>query len=170
MHIKEVKLYHHEDVLKINKLTGEITELPASKNNNPNVMTFNNGVFNKSYPAGWNLLETQTTDIEFKVAILMSNKVRPITNSLEPLNDDISVTELANTFGIHRNSVNKIFDKLFKLGVYGKFEVYDADYKHSKYWIFNPYLTTNGKVLDRRSEGLFSNTSYAKVNSRDGYS
>jgi hypothetical protein len=52
---------------------------------------------------------------------------------------------------VGKNNINKVIEKLFKLGVIGKFEVCDSGVNiHHKYWIFNPYLHFNGKTIKAR--------------------
>lgn len=168
MYTKEVKLNHNEGIILFNKESGEpIREIPTtSKKTNPHVSLFDNGKFIKHHTQSWKLLETQTTNFEYAIATKMSNKIKMITNSLEPLSDETTVRELSEEFNISIGKVKLVFDKLFKLSVYAKFEVSeykDEEFRHMKYWVFNPFLSCNGVAIDDRSKGLFSNTTFAKL-------
>lgn len=162
MYKKEVTLQNHEGLLKFNKETGELTEIKHN-NGNPSVQVFKpDAKFIKSFPLAWQLLYHMLSPLELKVALKMSTMTKMITNSLEPLDDDYTYDQLTKEFEISRGKVKSIFDRLFTLGVYGKFEVSDSNFKHTKYWVFNPYLSHNGKVVDNLTENLFSNTIFAK--------
>ena len=80
------------------------------------------------------------------------------TNSLEPLNDETTINQLASLFGISRNKVTPTLKKLFQLGVYAKFEVVKPDVPYTKYWILNPFLSFNGRTLDSDIANLFIGT------------
>ena len=164
MHTQEVKLHDNETLYKANLETGEMNEIKSSKARNPNVVNFKQDEkFIKTFPESWKLLYNMTTPLEYKVANKMSTMTKMLTNSLEPLDDDYTYHELSIEFDISIGKVKSTFDKLFSLGVFGKFEVYNSDFKHTKFWVFNPYLSINGKAIDKNSLGLFINTVFAKV-------
>lgn len=169
MYKKEFNLKDNEAPAKIDLETGEMTLLQATEKNiakvkNINVVDFqHNELFQRTYIKSWNLLRTQTTDKEFKIATLLALKAKPFTNSLEPLNDDATSEFLASQFSVSRNGIKDIFDKLFKLGVYGKFELHDNPTNFKKYWIFNPYLSFNGNKIDKSILGLFEDSVYKSV-------
>lgn len=168
---QEIELNNDEIPAKMNISTGEVTTLASkakTKSNNPNAIPFEpKAMFARTYTAAWKLLETQTTDSEFRVAFKMALRAKAFTNSLEPLDEDVTIRELAEEFSVGVNSVSKVFKKLFDLGVYGKFEVAKQDAHFKRYWVFNPYLSFNGKSIDKGISELFKNTHYALINSRD---
>jgi hypothetical protein len=56
-----------------------------------------------------------------------------------------------------------VVKKLFELGVFAKFDVVEVDMEYKKYWVFNPYLSFNGRVMETSMKNLFKNTLPAKV-------
>lgn len=169
MYEKTIKLKHHEKAAKINLETGEVLEVKAyeKKERSPKDPTMNYFISGQSYSRfftkAWQLLETQTTDTEFKVAYKMSMMAHAFTNSLEPLRPESTLKELSEFFNVDRRKINDVIEKLFKLGVIGKFQVYDRFENHHNYWVFNPYLSFNGKVIKKDVQGLFDNTHYAYI-------
>lgn len=164
MYQKTLTLRDHERPAIMNMETGEIQEIVTNKPRNPDAVKFAEGkAFIKTFPKAWDLLYKMTTPLEYKIAMRMSQNVKMMTNSLEPLNDETTYQELADSFSISRAKAFSAFKKLFELGVYGKFEVYDSSFKHTKYWVFNPYLSINGAVVSKTTLNLFSTTIFAKV-------
>ena len=159
----------HDERPAIITANGEVIEInvKAYEKKQPKDKTMvyfdSNQPYNRTFTKAWLLLQTQTSDLEFKVAYKMSLLAKAYTNSLEPLSPDSTVREVASYLSIDKNKVTNIVDKLFKLGVIGKFEVYDRFETHHNYWIFNPYLSFNGKTIKRDVQTLFDNTYYAKV-------
>jgi hypothetical protein len=49
------------------------------------------------------------------------------------------------------------------LGVYGKFEIVDMKKGYTKYWLFNPYLSFSGKLINSDIAELFSGTRIASA-------
>lgn len=167
---KVIKLKHDEIPATVNVDTGKITpiEYKGKYTDDPRFEKFDhNAYFQQHYTEAWDLLKTQTTKTEFLVACELGRRAKAFTNSLEPLNQDTTFTELAEIFDINRNTAKAIFEKLFKLGVYARWEVSESDdakvYKHQKYWVFNPYLSFNGKVQVMGLSALFKDTIYAKL-------
>lgn len=164
MYKVETILNDNEVLHKVNKETGEAKEIKTTKQGNKDVIKINEEeIFTKDFRKAWTLLRSQTTDLEYRVAHHMSLTTSMITNSLEPLSDDMTLRDLAAYFEVSLGKIKSVLDKLFRLGVYGKFECYDAEFKHTKYWVFNPYLGMNGKAVHKITNNLFSNTVYAKL-------
>lgn len=124
--------------------------------------------YKRRFEGGWLYLHKVLSPTQFKVASYMEMKASPFTNSLEPLSDKTSIRELAKEFGVGVNTVKSTFNKLFEVGVYGRFEVGDAGSKVS-YWIFNPFLSFNGDKIDYSIVSLFKNTAIGKHVSNIGY-
>ena len=169
MYEKVIKLKHNERAAKINLETGEVAEVKAHnrEKKQPKDPSMNFFISNESYSRfftkAWQLLETQTTDTEFKVAYKMSMMAHAYTNSLEPLRPESTMKELSEFFNVDRRKIQNIIEKLFKLGVIGKFQVYDRFENHHNYWVFNPYLSFNGKIIKKDVQSLFNNTHYAAL-------
>lgn len=167
MYERNIRLHHDESPAKINKRTGEVTEIEHHSMNN-GMKTYNlMPTYQRINIAAWKLLETQTSDIEYLAAHKLALMARAYTNSLIPLNDDTTASELAGTLNVDRRKINLIIDKLFKLGVLGKFEIYEHNEQHMKYWVFNPYLSFNGNTIKKNVITLFDGTTYALVSSRN---
>lgn len=166
--INNLQAKHNQKPALYNTDTGEVdivdTPVPNSQTGkHADVMYFEPDTnFVKTFPAGWNWLYLNTTPLEYKVASYLANMAHSMTNSLKPLNDEVTVTELSQILRVSRSKASLVINKLFELGVFGKFEVaIDREYK--KYWIFNPYLTIKGKQLKKSVFDLFKGTTIAKV-------
>jgi predicted transcriptional regulator len=169
MYEKVIKLKHNERAAKIDLDTGEVAEVAVHnrEKKQPKDPSMNFFISTESYSRfftkAWQLLETQTTDTEFKVAYKMSMMAHAYTNSLEPLRPESTMKELSEFFNVDRRKIQNIIEKLFKLGVIGKFQVYDRFENHHNYWVFNPYLSFNGKIIKKDVQSLFNNTHYAAL-------
>lgn len=159
----DLQLNHNELPAKVNAETGEIKVISPRPGNIPDdKQVFEpKGLFFKTYTKSWKFLKSQLTDFEFSVAFELALLAKANTNSLEPLSDDTTINQLVKQFDISRNKVTPLFNKLWKLGVYGKFEVYDKTKPYTKYWILNPYLSFNGKLINSDIAGLFKGTEIA---------
>ena len=159
-----IELGHNEVPARLNLDTGEflVASKPEKRGDDtlgPNPIK----KFSKRNEMAWEVLETQTSNLEYAVANKLTRYLKMHTNSLDPLNNDTTLTTLSEEFGVSRKSISGVFDRLFRLGVYGKFELYEMNEKYKNYWIFNPYLTSNGKYTKKDVLGLFQNTLYAKI-------
>lgn len=163
-----VPMLDNEVLQKLNKETGEVEdiELPVANKQtgkHSDLMIFEpDGLFVKEYSPGWDWLYLHTTALEYKVAGYLSHRAHPVTNSLKPLSDGTTQRELAAILRISLGKVSVTINRLFELGVFGKFEVH-ADKEYKKYWLFNPYLTFRGKYLHQSVWELFKDTNIAKV-------
>lgn len=158
-----IPLYHNEEAAAINLETGALRTLPKKTNNIPEGKEVfePDGIFQKNYTKSWKFLRSKLTPFEFSVAFELAMMAKANTNSLEPLNDETTVNQLVSRFSISRNKVKPLFAKLFKLGVYGKFEVYDKTKPYTKHWVLNPYLSFSGKLIYSDIAKLFSGTEIA---------
>lgn len=161
----ELQLAHDEIPGIINTRTGMVQEIKrAARKHTGKTKTFDLfPVFTRTNTAAWVLLESQTNDKEYAVATKLAMRAKAYTNSLQPLSPEMTISSLAEDLGANRNTISKIIDKLFKLGVIGKFEVYEKHEIHKKYWLFNPYLSFNGKSINKDLVSLFDGTFYAKM-------
>jgi hypothetical protein len=164
---KTIKLSHKEIAAKVNIETGDITTFETKQKHQPRDKSMDyfesDQPYKRQFYKAWELLETQTSALEFRVAEKLGRIAAVYTNSLAPLSPESTKVELSEALGIDRSMVEKTIDKLFKLGVIGKFEVYDRLEKHHKFWLFNPYLSFNGKVIKRDVKTLFDKTFYANI-------
>ena len=169
MYEQTIKLQHNEIAAKVNLETGEFQEVKKRPNNIPQgrSLHFPNGKFTKSYEKAWNYLLEHLTDKELVIVTRMSHMARPASNSLEPLNNKSTIQEIADTFKIHRNHVNKIFNNLMKHGVYAEFK-FGAHDGIRHYWVLNPYISFKGKTISNALMDLFRETDIADIcNSSD---
>lgn len=159
----EVGLTHNESAATVDLETGEINIQSVKVNNVPeDCIVFEPDAFGKKhYTTSWNYLKSETSNIEFAAAIRLSLMAKDNTNSLEPLDDNTTVENLVKVLGVSKNKVNSVLGKLFNLGVYGKFEVVDAEKGYTKYWLFNPFLSFSDKIIKSDIANLFKGTKVA---------
>ena len=162
---KEIDLNDNESAAKINLDTGEVTEFISKSSNVPEgkVIFEPKAIFRKDYTKAWEFLDKELTPLEFKVVSKLCRMAKMNTNSLEPLNDETTIPVLVDEFNISKNKVKPIFNKLFKLGVYGKFDIYRKEFPYTKHWILNPYLSFSGKIINSDIAKLFIGTEIEKA-------
>jgi hypothetical protein len=157
-----VELRHNEVPAKVNLETGEVVVIPQSltKTKLPEgkEVWLPDAMFQKYFPQSWEWLKKHTTKNEYHAAVALGQLAKAYTNSLEPISDSTVLTDLIEITGINKNLISYSMHKLWKLGVYAKFEAYDPSKPYTKYWIFNPYLSFNGKLIDSSLSELFKNT------------
>jgi hypothetical protein len=161
----QLELKHNEIPAIHNVETGEVTPIVPIEYEKKKAKTTElfepNARFQKNYIKSWNYLHDRLSALEFKVAHFLSQKAAPVTNSLAPLNDDTTVRDLAEEFSISTGKVKVVFEKLFKEGVYAKFELYQRGHEFTRYWILNPYLSFNGREIHLKTLELFRETDIA---------
>ena len=159
-----IALQHNEVPVALDKETGNLREIKHKKSNIPEGKEVfeAKAQFQKTYTKSWIFLKQELNPFEFKIAFELALMAKAYTNSLEPLNDDTTVNQLALFFDISRNKVTPTLKKLHNLGVYGKFEVIEVGITYTKYWILNPYLSFNGQLIDSGIAKLFKNTVIAR--------
>jgi hypothetical protein len=167
-----MELKHHESAAIVDLNTGEVRTVKKRFNNIPEGKEIfePNALFRKDYTNSWNYLKRVLKPIEFKAAYTLALMAKAHTNSLEPLNDDTTIPELMELLDVSKNIVKPILNKLWDLGVYGKFDIKEADKPYTKYWIFNPYLSFNGRIISSDIARLFSKTHCAKAFNNTEYS
>ena len=172
MYKKTITLDHEELPAKVNVLTGEVKVVESRPNNIPEGKEIfeQSGIFKKDYTNSWRFLQNNLSTLEYKVAHTLAMMARANTNSLEPLNDSSTLSELTSILNVSINKVRPILKKLFELGVYGKFEVAIPEKGYTKYWIFNPYLSFSGKIIDSSVAKLFQGTHCEKAFRDQDYS
>lgn len=158
-----VKMNHNESLFITNKETGETKEVIKRQNNfaEGKELWIPDSTFRKFYPESWDYLKEELSDLEFKATFFLAMRAKAYTNSLEPLNDNTTYTKLTEVLGVGKNSVDAILKKLWKIGVYGKFEVVNSSVDYTKYWVLNPYLFFSGKFIKSDIANLFSGTRIA---------
>lgn len=164
MYKKTIKLHHHETPYAIDKLTGEHREIKMGVNNIPigkQKFDFDES-FHKAYEKVWLYLVDNLSDKEIKVALMMSCMTEYETNSLAPLDDNTSYQMIADKFNLSKSNVKKIFKNLFDIGVYASFKY--SHYKRGtvEEWVFNPFISFKGKLINSDLKNLFLNTKVAK--------
>ncbi len=161
-----LKLKHNELPAKINAETGELVPLRKKRTQpegNDTIVFEPKATFHKSFTKSWIYLDKILKPHEYKAAHKLAFKAKAFTNSLEPLNDDTLINILVEELGVGKNQVKQVLQKLFVLGVYGKFEIAEYGKPFTKYWILNPYLSFNGKVINKSVAELFKNTLVAQA-------
>ena len=163
MYKKEIVCQDNEIPARVNRETGEITELRARWNNIPEDKEIfePDGLFSKSYNKSWEYLRNNFSALEFKAAFSLALMAKANTNSLEPLSDETTYIELSELLMVGKNKVDIILNKLFDYGVYARFEVSDKTKPYTRYWVFNPYLSFSGKLISSDVSKLFKGTRIA---------
>lgn len=123
----------------------------------------NNKLIKTDCAQTWAFLNGVLTPIEYKAAHTLAMMAKSNTGSLEPLSDESTLKELMSTLDMSINKVRPIMNKLFELGVYGKFEAYKPERPYTKHWIFNPYLSFSGRIIKSDIKELFNGTHCEKA-------
>lgn len=161
---KELKLEHNELPAIYNVETGELdiksvnNDLPTDK-----ILFQPTKRFKKDYTDAWKYLSNVLNPEEFRAAYLMAIFAKANTNSLEPMNQDTTKAKLSELLKINKNNTERVLDSLFKHGVFGTFNVCNDPVTYKNYWILNPYLSFNGKYIDKGIVELFKDTLLAKL-------
>lgn len=161
MYNRNVKLQDNEVPAVVNKETGEIKELGRKRNNIPDgkmIHRYNN--YSKVSAKAIEYLESELENEEMGIVFKMIHRADYESNAMLPLNDEYSHRQISEEFGIGRHKVKKVFEKLFKLGVYAQIKV--ANGINSEYWTLNPYISWKGKFIDRIIDIYFSKTKVAR--------
>lgn len=157
MYTKLLKLKHSESPAIIDKETGEVREVKQRPNNVPEGASLQKfEAFSKVNDKAISFLETVLTNEELGIVFKMIKRAAYETNVMLPLNDETSYRELSQEFNINKDKVNKIFTKLFKLGVYAQVKV--ANGPNSEYWTLNPYISFKGRIISESIKVYFDKT------------
>lgn len=157
MYTKTLKLHHNEVPATINKETGEVKEVKQRPNNIPDGTSLQKfEAFSKVNDKAISFLESVLTNEEMGIVFKMIKRSAYETNVMLPLNDETSYRELAEEFKIGKNKVDKIFTKLFNLGVYAQVRV--ANGPNSEYWTLNPYISFKGRIISEAIKVYFNKT------------
>jgi len=164
MYTRNLKLKDNEIPAKINLETGEILEVRNMFNSMPEgkELWLKNEKFSKMFSYSWKFLSTALNSDELKALVVMSLMTQAGTNSIPPLNEEVSMLRMEEYFGISRKKLPKIFKNLFDLGVFAKFEVATEEEPYKKYWILNPYISFKGRLIDSDIARLFYGTRVEK--------
>lgn len=167
MYKKELEFQDNEMPIAVNKETGEIREFKKFrsyklKDNTMEVFTHDQP-YARTFTRAWKLLETQTSETELRAAWQLAVMAKAYTNSLEPLTPETSSRSIAKELNLDYRKTTAIIDKLYKLGVIAKFEVYNRNEVYQNYWVFNPYLSFNGRTIKKEVTTLFDRTFYATM-------
>ncbi len=159
----KVSLQHNEVAATINKETGEIKEIRKGYNNIPDDREIfePQALFKKDYTVSWRYLSNNLNALEFKAAYNLALMAKANTNSLQPLSDETTYRQLSKILQVSKNKVDKVLKRLFEIGVYGRFEVYDKTKPYTKFWLLNPYLSFDGKLIRSDIANLFQGTEIA---------
>lgn len=165
------KLKHNESLMKVDLETGDLTPITKRPNNIPEGKErFSyDEAWVKSYERSWEYLVDNLKPHELKIAIKMSTMTEYSTNSLAPLDSATSMQNLSKKFGVGINQIKKSIDRLMKIGVYATFT-----YGHYRRgivteWVFNPFISFKGKLVDSDLKNLFVDTKVAKHFLRESF-
>lgn len=164
MYTRNLRLKDNEAPAKINLETGEIIEVRNIFNSIPEgkELWLKNEKFSKMFSYSWGFLVRHLKSDELKVLVIMSLMAQPSTNSMPPLNEEVSMLQMEDYFGVDRRKLPKIFKTLFEVGVFARFEVANEDEHYKAYWILNPYISFKGKLISSDIAKLFYGTRVEK--------
>jgi hypothetical protein len=172
---KQVSVFHDEHIYAVNADTGEMRSITEMDNNRWDNIPKDTQVFEKSapfikfYPKTWFFLKGVLSPIELSAVLSLGMMSKANTCSLEPLGDDSTLKELMAVLGVSINKVKPILDKLFDLGVFGRFEVHIPDKPYTKNWILSPYIFFTGKTIKSDISDLFIGTHCERAFRSDNY-
>ena len=83
------------------------------------------------------------------------------TNSLKLLNNHTTNIELCEQFKIGKNRISKVFGKLYKLGIFLSYRVYENENK--EYWVLNLNISWRGRIKNDILFEFFKNTLISKL-------
>lgn len=171
--IKKNQIISGGNIELIDYSTGEVESIDVSKikgfgnkSKKPkNGVTKYSGmdIYHRRSSKAWGVLREQTTPREYIVADKLACMAQAFTSSLEPLSDDLSIRDIAKELNENKDTIKKSIDKLFNLKVLSKFNEVDLEKQHTKYWVFNCFLSFNGDVIVDDIQDLFSDTIYALI-------
>lgn len=160
---KTVNLKHHESLMVLNKKTGEVKEVKTRVGNSNMIRVGKGEAYHKNFTRAWKILRDHMTREEHGVAHDLALLAAPFHNVL-PFDDTTTIKDLSDHFNIDRRRMKKILDKLYKLGIYGKWEIHSVSKgNNQKSWVFNPYLFFNGTVIDKTIVQMFQDTFVYKI-------
>lgn len=155
-----VKFKHHQSPAIYDEITGEYKQLKA-KNKLPEGKEkyqekFMTDSFTKLNLRILPYLVEVFNSIEINMIVKMISLIDYNSNSIEKLNNDTSLRDLAKLFGVSRNRIKTYLDHLFRMGVYAQFKIHKD--KKEEYWILNPYLSWQGELIDSSLKANFKGT------------
>jgi hypothetical protein len=156
-----VKLPHNKRLVSVDVETGDMQDIPKRMNNilkGKRLVKQTN--FSKVNINAISLLKDKLSNIELGIVFQMIGIAEYNTNSLKPLNNDTTVRELSERFGVGVNQVKKNFKNLFDLGVYAQLSIARDD--GNEFWILNPYISFKGKTAEDSLFDNFQNTQITK--------
>lgn len=167
----EVRLKHNEKAAVVNMETEEVTLVKERPNNIPKGKEVfqPEGIFRKDYTNSWKFLQRELSPLELSAAMALALMAKANTNSLEPVNDETGVRELSERINVSVNKVKSVLQKLYDLGVYGRFSVAKIDAPFKKFWILNPYLSFSGRLIHSDIAELFDDTHIQKAFFNESY-
>jgi hypothetical protein len=101
-------------------------------------------------------LLTELTKKEFRVFSKILLKVETDRNIICSYNNKTTLMQLSKDFSVSYRITRKVFDKLYKLGVYRQ------SFNDSNCWVLSPYISYMGESVYSDIVDLFSDTLIAK--------
>lgn len=167
MYKVEVKLNHNEVAAKVNTETGDTKLVKFRPNNLPegkSKLDYQRYHISNDLFANRMLSQGILNNEELGIIAHMGSMVEINTNSLRPLTDDTTMKELAERFFVDRRRVDKIFKKLYTLGVYMQMRYFsDSEKKEVEYWVLNPYISWKGNLKNDSIFAAFIDTTIARL-------
>lgn len=162
-----VRLSHTKKIVSVDIETGDMKDIPKRMNNIPKGKSvFNYKRFHISNDSFAHTMLAQgiLTNEDLGVIMHMSSMAEMNTNSLRPLTDETTMKELAERFFVDRRRVDKIFKKLFTLGVYMQMNYFsDSEQREVTYWVLNPYISWKGNLKTDSIFSAFADTTIVRL-------
>jgi hypothetical protein len=164
---KTIKLKHHERPAIIDTSTGEIIEVEDKTSIRSNNIPDGKSKLDYKEFGILNLdltrkLKKYFNETEIYVIFEMINRTEFNTNSLKPLNNDLSIRTLSEEFNVNRSKLPKVLKRLFDMGVYAQLKISENS-ETKEYWILNPYIFWRGRLKNDSCFEYFKNTDITKL-------
>ncbi len=101
---------------------------------------------------------------ELGIIAHMSSIAEINTNSLRPLTNNVTLKDLSERFKVPIKRVEKIFKKLFNMGVYSQLNYFSySENQEVVYWVLNPYISWKGNLKNDSIFSAFQDTMVFKL-------
>jgi len=160
------KLKHHQAPAYLDTETGEFVEITTNRTlvDKDYELFKSKEKFHRTFTKSWILLEqmcsTEEIGIAHKLAIRSSYK----DGVIEVINGEISYRALSTELGVDRRKLKPVIEKFINIGVFAYVKIANGDNTTSEKYLFNPYLSFNGNLIDKNLKSLFKSSIFATIN------
>lgn len=115
-------------------------------------------IFFKKFSDAWPFLYENLNSLELETLMELCYRAGLQDQVIKELNGHTIQEEVSSHLNLTPRKSKLIFDKLFRLGVFGKFRVAKVNDPNSNAWIMNPYLGFLGENKKSGIAKLFKGT------------